>query len=106
MKPDISEIMTNEELRKTVGLTIEDFDEELKILGNTAIKKLVLSAGVSKDKIVKEDSYIKQTIMAYIRGNFRYTDPNIAEENRSIFEENKNFMSLLNDYTSESEEEN
>ena len=105
MKPDISEIMINEELRKIVGLTIEDFDEELKMLGNAAIKKLVLS-GVVEEKIKKEDSYIKQTIMAYIRGNFRYTDAAIAEENRQIFEENKNFMSLLAEYTSNDSKEN
>lgn len=105
MKPDISEIMTNEELRKIVGLTIEDFDEELKMLGNAAIKKLVLS-GVLQEKIKKEDSYIKQTITTYIRGNFRYTDADIAEENRLIFEENKNFMSLMNEYTSNNSKEN
>ena len=105
MEPDISEIMTNEELRKIVGMTIEDFDDELKTIGNAAIKKLVLS-GIKEEKFSKEDSYIKQTIMAYIRGNFRYTDPAIAEENRNIFEENKNFMSLMSEYTSEEVKEN
>lgn len=103
MAPDINTIFKNEELRKIVGLTIGEFDDELSRLGNAAIKKLILS-GVNSSRIIAKDSYIEQTISAYIRGNYRYTDKDIAQENRLIFEENKNFMSLLSEYTTASEE--
>ena len=101
MTPDINTIFKDDELRKIVGLTIDEFDDELKRLGNAAIKKLILS-GVSSSKIKAKDSYIEQTISAYIRGNYRYTDKDIAQENRLIFEENKNFMSSLSEYTTDS----
>jgi len=100
MEPDILEIIDIENLRKTVGLTIEEFDDELKQLGNSAIKKLILS-GIHFSRIRESDDYIKQTIIAYVRANYRYTDQNIANENRQIFEENKNFMSCTTEYTSE-----
>lgn len=100
MKPDIAEIIQIEALRKSVGLTINEFDDELKELGNSAIKKLTLS-GIHFSRIKKEDDYIKQTIVAYIRANYRYTDPNIARENKIIFEENKNFMSCTTEYTTQ-----
>lgn len=100
MTPDINTIFKNEELRKIVGLTIDEFDDELIRLGNTAIKKLILS-GVNSSRIKAKDSYIEQTISAYIRGNYRYTDIEIAQENRLIFEENKNFMTSLSEYTTE-----
>ena len=100
MTPDINTIFKDDELRKIVGLTIDEFDDELKRLGNAAIKKLILS-GVNSSKIKAKDSYIEQTISAYIRGNYRYTDKDIAQENRLIFEENKNFMSSLSEYTTE-----
>lgn len=100
MKPDISDIIKIENLRKSVGLTISEFDDELKELGNSAIKKLILS-GIHFSRIKKEDDYIKQTIVAYIRANYRYTDPDIANENKVIFEENKNFMSCTIEYTTE-----
>ena len=100
MNPDIIEIINLENLRKSVGLTIDEFDDELKGLGNSAIKKLILS-GVHSSRIRKKDDYIKQTIIAYIRANYRYTDPNIANENKIIFEENKNFMSCTTEYTTE-----
>ena len=103
MTPDINTIFNNEKLRKIVGLTIDEFDDELKRLGNAAIKKLILS-GVNSSRIVANDSYIEQTISAYIRGNYRYTDKDIAQENRLIFEENKNFMSSLSEYTTPSED--
>lgn len=100
MKPDISDIIQIENLRKSVGLTISEFDDELKELGNSAIKKLILS-GIHFSRIKKDDDYIKQTIVAYIRANYRYTDPDIANENKVIFEENKNFMSCTIEYTTE-----
>ena len=103
MTPDINTIFKNEELRKIVGLTIDEFDDELIRLGNAAIKKLILSV-VNSSRIVAKDSYIEQTISAYIRGNYRYTDKDIAQENRLIFEENKNFMSSLSAYTTASED--
>lgn len=100
MNPDISKIIEIEYLRKSVGLTIDEFDDELKELGNSAIKKMILS-GIHSSRIRKEDDYIKQTIIAYIRANYRYTDPDIANENKIIFEENKNFMSCVSEYTTE-----
>lgn len=100
MTPDINTIFKNEQLRKIVGLTIDEFDDELKRLGNAAIKKLILS-GVNSSKIKQGDSYLEQTITAYIRANYRYTESKIAQENRQIFEENKNFMSSLSEYTTE-----
>lgn len=103
MKPDILDIIDITNLRKIVGLTIAEFDAELKQLGNSAIKKLTLS-GIHFSRIRKSDDYIKQTISAYIRANYRYTEPNIANENRQIFEENKNFMSCTTEYTSEYKE--
>ena len=78
----------------------KEFDDELKQLGNSAIKKLILS-GIHFSRIRESDDYIKQTIIAYVRANYRYTDQNIANENRQIFEENKNFMSCTTEYTSE-----
>ena len=104
MTPDINTILKNEELRKIVGLTIDEFDDELRRLGNAAIKKMILS-GVNSSKIKTKDPYIEQTISAYIRGNYRYTDKDIAQENRLIFEENKNFMSSLSEYTTEEKTE-
>lgn len=104
MKPEILEIIKIEDLRKSVGLTISEFDDELKLLGNSAIKKLVLS-GIHNSRIKKDDDYIKQTIIAYIRANYRYTDPTIANENKIIFEENKNFMSCTVEYTTKQQEE-
>ena len=105
MTPDINNIFKNEELRKIVGLTIDEFDDELKRLGDAAIKKLILS-GVNSSMIKAKDAYIEQTLSAYIRGNFRYTDKEIAQENRQIFEENKNFMSSLSEYTTKKENTN
>ncbi len=100
MNPDIISIISIVNLRKSVGLTIEEFDDELRELGNSAIKKLILS-GIHSSRIKGNDDYIKQTIVAYIRANYRYTEPNIANENKIIFEENKNFMSSTTEYTTE-----
>ena len=100
MNPDILNIIAIANLRKSVGLTIEEFDDELKELGNSAIKKLILS-GIHPSRVQTNDDYIKQTIIAYIRANYRYTEPNIANENKTIFEENKNFMSSTTEYTTE-----
>lgn len=100
MNPDITSIISIVNLRKSVGLTIDEFDDELKGLGNSAIKKLILS-GIHSSRIKGNDDYIKQTIVAYIRANYRYTEPNIANENKIIFEENKNFMSSTTEYTTE-----
>lgn len=102
--PDILEILDITNLRKSVGLTIEEFDDELKGLGNSAIKKMILS-GIHFSRLRKDDDYIKQTIIAYVRANYRYTDLAIADENRQIFEENKNFMRSTTEYTTQYVEE-
>lgn len=92
-------------LRKSVGLTIEDFDEELKELESTAIKKINL-AGIHASKIKKEDSYITTTILAYVKANFRFTDAETATRFMQVFEENKNYMRSTKEYTEESSEQN
>lgn len=98
----VDEVVTIEELRKCVGLTISEFDEDLKSLRGAAIKKLELS-GIVISKIKKEDSLIVETIKAYVRGNYRYTKQDIAEKFLAVFEENKNFMSSTKEYTQESQ---
>ena len=52
MNPDITSIISIVNLRKSVGLTIDEFDDELKGLGNSAIKKLILS-GIHSSRIKK-----------------------------------------------------
>lgn len=99
----VDEVVTIEELRKCVGLTINEFDEDLKSLRDAAIKKLKLS-GIVISKIKKEDSLIIETIKAYVRGNYRYTKQDIAEKFLAVFEENKNFMRSTKEYTQESKE--
>lgn len=105
MPDSIEEFLNIEKLRKSVGLKIENFDDELKTLEATAIKKMQLS-GIHPSKIKKEDSYIVSTILAYVKGNFRFTDSNIAIRFQEIFEENKNFMRSTAEYTQESSEQN
>ena len=92
-------------LRKTVGISITDFDDELSELELAAMKKLELS-GICKNKIVKTDSLIVQTVRAYIKAYFRNTPDDIAEKYQTVFEENKNFMRSTKEYTEESESDN
>lgn len=92
-------------LRKSVGLKIDEFDNELKELELTAIKKLKLS-GIQSSKITKDDSYIVTTILAYIKGNFRFTEANLALRFQQVFEENKNFMRSTIEYTRKESSEN
>ena len=92
-------------LRKTVGISIADFDDELSELELAAMKKLELS-GICKNKIVKTDSLIVQTVRAYIKAYFRNTPDDIAEKYQTVFEENKNFMRSTKEYTEESESDN
>lgn len=102
---DTNGILDNTTLRKSVGLKIEEFDNELKDLEITAIKKMKLS-GILASKIKKEDSYIVTTILAYVKGNFRFTDANLAIRFQQVFEENKNFMRSTAEYTQESSDSN
>lgn len=97
---DIEKLITIEELRKCVGLTNKEFDEDLKSLGNSAIKKLKIS-GIVDSKIAKGDCLIVETIKSYIRGSYRYTKPDIAQKFLNVFEENKNFMRSTKEYTTE-----
>lgn len=99
----VDEVVTIEELRKCVGLTISEFDEDLKSLRNAAIKKIKLS-GIVASKIKKEDSLIVETIKAYVRGNYRYTKQDIATKFLAVFEENKNFMRSTQEYTQENKQ--
>lgn len=98
-------VLDDDTLRKSVGLKIKEFDEELKGLELTAIKKLELS-GIHSSKIQKDDSYIVTTILAYVKGNFRFTEANLAIRFQQVFEDNKNFMRSTIEYTQESSDEN
>lgn len=98
-------ILDDKTLRKSVGLKIIEFDEELKSLELSAIKKLELS-GIHPSKIRKEDSYIVTTILAYVKGNFRFTEANLAIRFQQVFEDNKNFMRSTTEYTQESSDKN
>ncbi len=89
-------------LRKSVGLKIEEFDEELKDLESTAIKKMILS-GINSSKIVKEDKFVVTTVLAYVKANFRFTDESIAVRYQQVFEENKNYMRSTKEYTQKGE---
>ena len=99
---EVYAVVTIEELRKCVGLTIDEFDEDLKSLRDSAVKKLKLS-GIVDSKIKKEDSLIAETIKAYVRGNYRYTKQDIDTKFLAVFEENKNFMRSTKEYTQENE---
>lgn len=96
----VTELIEISKMRKYVGLTVEDFDDDLIMLGNTAIKKLLLT-GILESKIVKEDSMIVNTILAYIKANFRNTPNDVAERYKNLYEENKNFMRSTIEYTKE-----
>lgn len=96
-------ILTKEELRNSVGLTIEDFDAELQDIEMAAIQKLKLS-GILASKITKEDKLITTTIISYVKANFRFTEESIATRYQQVFEENKNFMRSTAEYTVKSGE--
>lgn len=105
MSDEVKGILDNATLRKSVGLTIDKFDDELKELELTAIKKLNLS-GILYSKIKKEDSYVVTTILAYVKANFRFTETNLSARFQQVFEENKNFMRSTAEYTQESSDKN
>mgnify|MGYP001139679351 CR=1 FL=1 len=91
------EILEISKIRKSVGLEIEEFDEELRQLEQAAIKKLLPS------KITLEDNLICSTILAYIKSQFRFSDKDIAMRFQEVFEENKNFMCSTKEYTEKGE---
>jgi len=97
---EVTKLIEISKIRKYVGLTVENFDDDLIMLGNTAIKKLLLT-GILESKIVKEDSMIVNTILAYIKANFRNTPNDVAERYKNLYEENKNFMRSTIEYTKE-----
>lgn len=101
--PEIKNILDINRIRKSVGLEIKDFDEELQELELAAINKLVLS-GIKPSKISKEDTLITTTILAYIKSQFRFSDKDVALRFQDVFEENKNFMRSTSEYTLESSE--
>lgn len=100
MSDKIQSIISKDELRKSVGLTIQDFDDELEQLELAGISKLVLS-GILPSKIKAEDKLITTTILTYVKANFRFTEANLAERYQQVFEENKNFMRSTSEYTTE-----
>lgn len=93
-----SNILNIQDLRDAVGLTITDFDNELKQLEASAIKQLEL-CGISTSKIIKDDNFIVTTIISYVKANFRFTDKDIALRFQDVFEKNKNFMRSTTEYT-------
>lgn len=102
---DSKNILAKEELRKSVGMSTGEFDEELQELEATAIQKMKLS-GINSSKIVKEDKLIVTTIKAYVKANFRFADINLSTKFQEIFEDNKNYMRSTSEYTKESSEAN
>ena len=96
------EILEISKIRKSVGLEIEEFDEELRQLEQAAIKKLELS-GILPSKITLEDNLICSTILADIKSQFRFSDKDIAMRFQEVFEENKNFMCSTKEYTEKGE---
>lgn len=100
MPDKVQSIISKDELRKSVGLTIQDFDDELEQLELAGISKLVLS-GILPSKIKIEDKLITTTILTYVKANFRFTEANLAERYHQVFEENKNFMRSTSEYTTE-----
>ena len=104
MPDKIQNIIAKEKLRKSVGLTIQDFDDELEELESAGIKKLILS-GILPSKIKEEDKLIATTILTYVKANFRFTEANLAERYQQVFEENKNFMRSTSEYTTETNDE-
>ena len=100
MSDKIQSIISKDELRKSAGLTIQDFDDELEQLELAGISKLVLS-GILPSKIKAEDKLITTTILTYVKANFRFTEANLAERYQQVFEENKNFMRSTSEYTTE-----
>lgn len=98
-----SNILNIQELRDAVGLTISDFDAELKQLESSAIKQLEL-CGTSPSKIIKDDNFIVTTIISYVKANFRFTDKDVALRFQDVFEKNKNFMRSTAEYTSKGSE--
>lgn len=58
------------ELRKRVGLSNTNFDEELKEVELAAIDDLKMS-GIHESNIVASDPVVCQAITAYVRANFR-----------------------------------
>lgn len=105
MPDTIQNIISKDELRKSVGLTIQDFDDELEQLEEAGIRKLVLS-GILPSKIKSEDKLITTTILTYVKANFRFTEANLAERYQQVFEENKNFMRSTSEYTTDINAEN
>lgn len=93
-----SNVLNIQELRNAVGLTISDFDTELKQLESSAIKQLEL-CGISPSKIIKDDNFIVTTIISYVKANFRFTEKDIALRFQDVFEKNKNFMRSTAEYT-------
>ncbi|MCI8396836.1 MAG: hypothetical protein HFJ52_04090 [Clostridia bacterium] len=102
---DSKNILTKEALRKSVGMSTSEFDEELQELEAAAIQKMELS-GINPEKIVKDDNLVVTTIKAYVKANFRFADINLSAKFQEIFEENKNYMRSTSEYTKESSDSN
>ena len=94
-------MMDVEELRKRVGLSNTNFDEELKEVENAAIDDLVMS-GIKKGNIVASDSTICQAITAYVRANFRNNAS--SDKYQKAYERLRYKMSVSSKYTNPPEE--
>ncbi len=89
-------MMDVEELRKRVGLSNTNFDEELKEVEKAAIDDLIMS-GIKKGNIVASDSTICQAITAYVRANFRNNAS--SDKYQKAYERLRYKMSVSSKYT-------
>lgn len=94
----MDEVLKVNELRKRVGLSNEQFDEELKEVQNAAINDLELS-GIKKSAIVASDPTICQAITAYVRANFRINEK--SEKFERAYEKLRHKMSVSKKYKKE-----
>ena len=85
-----------EELRKRVGLSNSQFDEELIETQNAAINDLKLS-GIKEEAIVASDPTVCQAVTAYVRANFRINEK--SEKFERAYEKLRHKMSVSKNYT-------
>ena len=88
-------MMNIEELRKRVGLSNTNFDEELREVELAAIEDLKIS-GIHEGNIVASDPVVCQAITAYVRANFRNNKQ--SEKYQKTYERIRHKMSVSSSY--------
>lgn len=84
-----------EELRKRVGLSNPNFDEELKEVELAAIEDLKMS-GIHESNIVASNPVVCQAITAYVRANFRNNKQ--SDKYQKSYERLRHKMSVSSKY--------